>query len=93
MRIHANTPLTDAPPAAAPLPTATARRPTLEPLQVSIREAARLMAYDERTIRRLIARGEIVAAGEGRLRRVPLASLRAYQERTRSNAPHAEYAP
>jgi excisionase family DNA binding protein len=68
--------------------TNAARRDPMEPLQVSIREAARLLAYDERTIRRLIARGELIAAGNGRLRRVPMASLRAYQERTRSPSPH-----
>jgi len=31
----------------------------LEPLQVHIREAARLLGYDERTIRRLVDRGEL----------------------------------
>lgn len=57
------------------------RRERLEPLQVSISEAARLLAYDTRTIRRLIIRGELSAVGEGRLRRVPLQSLRDYQQR------------
>ncbi len=52
-----------------------------EPLQVTISEAARLLAYDARTIRRLIARGELAAVGEGRLRRVPVQSLREYQQR------------
>ena len=56
-------------------------RERLEPLQVTITEAARLLAYDSRTIRRLILRGEITAVGEGRLRRVPLQSLREYQQR------------
>jgi excisionase family DNA binding protein len=53
----------------------------LEPLQVSIAEAARLLAYDTRTIRRLIARGELTAVGEGRMRRVPVQTLRDYQQR------------
>lgn len=53
----------------------------LEPLQVTINEAARLLAYDTRTIRRLILRGELVAVGEGRMRRVPVQSLRDYQQR------------
>ena len=53
----------------------------LEPLQVSISEAARLLAYDTRTIRRLIVRRELSAVGEGRLRRIPLQSLRDYQQR------------
>jgi excisionase family DNA binding protein len=72
-----------------PNETASPQRGPAEPLQVSIREAARLMAYDERTIRRLIDRGEIISAGQGRLRRVLMASLRAYQDRTRSRSPHA----
>jgi excisionase family DNA binding protein len=53
----------------------------LEPLQVTIEEAARLMGYDSRTIRRLITRGEISAVGEGRMRRVPIQSLRDYIQR------------
>lgn len=53
----------------------------LEPLQVTITEAARLLAYDTRTIRRLIARGELTAVGEGRMRRVPVQALRDYQQR------------
>jgi excisionase family DNA binding protein len=56
-------------------------RERLEPLQVTINEAARLLAYDSRTIRRLITRGEIAVVGEGRLRRVPVQSLRDYQQR------------
>jgi excisionase family DNA binding protein len=56
-------------------------RERMEPLQVTISEAARLLAYDARTIRRMIARGEIAAVGEGRLRRVPVQSLREYQQR------------
>jgi excisionase family DNA binding protein len=53
----------------------------LEPLQVTIAEAARLLAYDSRTIRRLIVRGELVAVGEGRMRRIPVQALRDYQQR------------
>lgn len=56
-------------------------RERLEPLQVTITEAARLLAYDARTIRRLITRGELSAVGEGRLRRIPVQSLRDYQQR------------
>src|SRR5688572_9248144 len=52
-----------------------------EPLQVTINEAARLLAYDARTIRRLIIRGELPAVGQGRLRRIPMQSLRDYQQR------------
>ncbi len=55
----------------------------VEPLQVTIREAAALLRYDERTIRRLIARGELRAVGRGRLRRIALADLRDWQDRNR----------
>jgi excisionase family DNA binding protein len=53
----------------------------LEPLQVTLKEAARLLAYDLRTIHRLISRGELSSVGEGRLRRVPVQELRDYQQR------------
>jgi excisionase family DNA binding protein len=62
------------------LPTRDAQA-RLEPLQVTISEAARLLAYNTRTIRRLIGRGELRAVGEGRLHRIPLHSLRDYQQR------------
>jgi excisionase family DNA binding protein len=55
----------------------------LEPLQVRIREAARLLGYDERTIRRLVDRGELRAVGRGKLRRIALVDLRDWQERNR----------
>lgn len=54
-----------------------------EPLQVTIREAAALLSYDERTVRRLVARGELRAVGQGRLRRIALADIRDWQERNR----------
>lgn len=57
--------------------------PKAERLQVTIREAAHLLSYDERTIRRLIARGEMRAVGRGRLRRIALADLKDWQERNR----------
>jgi excisionase family DNA binding protein len=55
-----------------------------EPLQVTISEAARLLAYDTRTIRHLIATGELAVVRQGRFSRVPMQSLREYQERHRS---------
>jgi excisionase family DNA binding protein len=64
--------------------------PPPEPLQVTIREAARLLAYNERTIRRLIAQGELLAIGQGRLRRVPMESLHAYQLRHRTQPPRPQ---
>lgn len=56
-------------------------RERLEPLQVTLKEAARLLAYDLRTIQRLISRGELLSVGEGRLRRIPVQVLRDYQQR------------
>jgi excisionase family DNA binding protein len=65
------------------MPVSSEAQPRREPLQVSIDEAARLLAYNARTIRRLIARGELPVVGIGRLRRVPMQSLRDYQQRHR----------
>lgn len=56
---------------------------THEPLQVTIRAAAALLSYDERTIRRLVTRGELRAVGRGRLRRIALADIRDWQARNR----------
>jgi excisionase family DNA binding protein len=78
MHSQTHTPVPDQPEPALALGEAQPRR---EPLQVSINEAARLLAYNARTIRRLIARGELPVVGQGRLRRVPMQSLHAYQER------------
>lgn len=58
--------------------------PPQPPLQVTIHEAARLLAYNTRTIKQLIASGELPAVGEGRLRRIPMQSLLEYQQRNRS---------
>jgi excisionase family DNA binding protein len=52
-----------------------------EKLQVSIREAARLLAFSERTIYSLLQRGELRSVGQGRLRRIPIAELKSWQER------------
>jgi excisionase family DNA binding protein len=54
---------------------------TRTPLQVSMREAARLMGFSERTIARLARRRELTAVGRGRLRRITYASLLEYQRR------------
>jgi excisionase family DNA binding protein len=58
-------------------------RAALEPLQVTIREAAALLRYDERTVRRLIARGELHAVGRGRLRRIAVADIKEWQTQNR----------
>lgn len=53
----------------------------IQPLQVAPRIAAHLLGYDPRTIRRLVARGELQAVGHGKLRRIVMASIHAYQQR------------
>jgi excisionase family DNA binding protein len=55
--------------------------PHYDPLQVTIREAGRLLSYNDRTIRRLILMGELSALGQGSLRRVTMQSIRDYQQR------------
>ena len=66
------------------LPARAIPDPLSEPLQVTIRKAAQLLSYDERTIRRLIIRGELQAVGRGRMRRIALADLRDWQRRNRN---------
>lgn len=51
------------------------------PLQVTIKEAARLLSMSERTIYRLLNDRELVGVGTGRRRRVLYASLLDYQQR------------
>ncbi len=58
----------------------------MEPLQVSIQKAATMLDYHERTIRRLIQSGELPAVGSGKLLRIPMTGIRAYQERHARNA-------
>jgi excisionase family DNA binding protein len=54
-----------------------------EPLQVTVLEAARLLSYDTRTIRQLIAQGELAVVGKGRLCRVVMQSIYDFQQRHR----------
>ena len=51
------------------------------PLQVTIKEAARLLSLGERTIYRLLDTRQIVSVGSGRRRRVLYTSLLTYQQR------------
>lgn len=53
-------------------------------LQVRPEEAARLLAFSRRTLRRLTEDGSIPAIGKGKLRRYAIADLRAWQERNRT---------
>ena len=59
----------------------TNHEPKAAPLQITINEAARLLSYNPRTIRRLIVRGELQAVGKGKLRRILSESLYHYQQR------------
>lgn len=61
-----------------------------EALQVSIQKAAQLLDFHERTVRRLIERGELTAVGSRKLLRVDTASIRAYRERQMRGTTHVE---
>ena len=54
-------------------------------LQVTIAEAATLLSFTSRTVRRLLQRGELDFVGHGRGRRIPMESLKAYIENNRQN--------
>jgi excisionase family DNA binding protein len=51
--------------------------------QVTIRQAAAILGVHERTIRRLVRRGELHAVGRGRLTRIALRDIAEYQKRNR----------
>jgi excisionase family DNA binding protein len=51
--------------------------------QVTMRQAAETLGVHERTIRRLVQVGELSAVGRGRLTRIPLRDIAAYQQRNR----------
>lgn len=53
----------------------------LQVLQITITEAADLLRYDPRHIRRLVQRGELVAVGKGRGRRILYQSILDFQRR------------
>lgn len=53
--------------------------------QFKIARVAKILDVNERTVRRLIERRELPAIGHGRLRRIRLCDIRAYQERNRSD--------
>ncbi len=50
---------------------------------ITVAEAARLLAFDPRTIHRLISEGELAAVGSSHRLRVQRASIRSYIERHR----------
>ncbi len=51
--------------------------------QVTIRQAAAILGVNERTIRRLVHRGELHVVGRGRLTRIALRDIADYQKHNR----------
>ena len=54
--------------------------PQLEPLQVEVTEAARLLGYSRSTIYEMLNSGELPSTLHGSSLRIPLAALRAWIE-------------
>ncbi len=54
--------------------------PRLEPLQVEVTEAARLLGYSRSTIYQMLSSGELPWTRHGSSRRIPVAALRAWIE-------------
>jgi excisionase family DNA binding protein len=52
----------------------------LEPLQVDVIEAARLLRYSRATIYEMLSRGELPSTRHGASRRIPVMALRAWVE-------------
>ena len=52
----------------------------LEPLQVGVVEAGRLLGYSRAKIYEMLQRGELPSTRQGTARRIPLAALRAWVE-------------
>ena len=55
----------------------------VEPLQITMQEAAQLLTVSYRQVCRMVERGELISVGRGRLRRIALADLRAWQGQQR----------
>ena len=53
---------------------------TLEPLQVDVVEAARLLGYSRATIYEMLSSGELPSTRHGASRRIPVVALRAWVE-------------
>ena len=51
--------------------------------QVTMRETAQILGVHQRTIRRLVQAGELSAVGRGRLTRIALRDIAAYQQQNR----------
>jgi len=80
----------DTPPnAAAPIfrllpPQKVAGSEQIAPLQYRLADTARLLAMSQRTVYRLIEKGELATVGTGKLKRVPYDSIVAYLNRNRN---------
>ena len=61
-------------------PTDRTSAPSLEPLQVDVIEAARLLRYSRATIYEMLSRGELPSTRHGASRRIPVMALRAWVE-------------
>jgi excisionase family DNA binding protein len=55
-------------------------RPRLEPLQVDVIEAARLLRYSRAKIYLMLSSGELPSTRHGTSRRIPVVALRAWVE-------------
>jgi excisionase family DNA binding protein len=52
--------------------------PPIEPLQVDVVEAARILRYSRATIYQMLNSGELPSTRRGTARRIPVAALRAW---------------
>ena len=52
--------------------------------QVSLAEAGRILGYSKKTVERLCQRGELASIGTGRLRRIAISDIKAFQARNRT---------
>jgi excisionase family DNA binding protein len=58
----------------------------IAPLQYTIADTARPLSVSSRTVKRLVAKGELATVGQGRLKRIPYDSILAYLNRHRNEA-------
>ena len=61
-------------------PTDTTPAPALEPLQVDVIEAARLLRYSRAKIYEMLSSGELPSTRHGASRRIPITALHAWVE-------------
>lgn len=52
--------------------------------QVTIAEAAKRLSFGKRTVYRMVQTGELASIGRGRLRRIAVEDIRAWQARNRN---------